>query len=392
MTPSVLRSSGTKPTPELMICLTRASDEFLAAELDGTAHVVHQAHDRLGQLGLAVALDARHGEDLALGDAEAHRVQQQLAGGGEHRQVGDLEGFLAELRLVLVQVQRDRTADHQGGEFGGRGARIGLADDLAAADHRDGVGDGLDLAQLVRDEDDGGAGVAQLPHDVEQFVGFLRGEHGGGLVKDQHLGVADQCLDDFHALLHAHGQVLDDRIGINAEPVAIGDLADAGAGLLEVQDAGRAGVLVAQGNVLGDREDGDEHEVLVHHADPGGHGIARAVELHWLVVDEDFALGGLVEAEENIHEGRFTGPVFTEQGMDLAGLDDDVDVVVGSEVAESFGDAPKLEFHVCYPFSFSSGPIGAGGCRVEVGPAVSTLVKTGLRRNAGRWAQPNAPF
>ena len=115
---------------------------------------------------------------------------------------------------------------------------------------------------------------------------------------------------------------------------------------------------------------------------PGGHGIAGAVELHWLVVNEDLALGGLVEAKKNVHEGRFTGPVFTEQGMDLAGLDDDVDVVVGSEVAESFGDAPKLEFHVCYPFFFSSGPIRAGGCRVEVGPADSTLVKRGLRRNA----------
>ena len=311
---------------------------------------------------------------------------------GKHRKVGDLEGFLAELRLVLVKAQRDRTSDHQGGEFGGRGARVGLAHDLAAADHRDGVGDGLDLAQLVGDEDDRGAGVAQLAHDVQQFVGFLRGQHGGRLVKDQHLGVADQCLDDFHALLHANRQVLDQRIGINAEPVAIGDLADAGAGLLEVQDAGRAGVLVAQGDVLGDREDGDEHEVLVHHADAGGHGIAGAVELHWLVVNEDLALGGLVEAEKHVHEGRFTGPVFTEQGMDLAGLDDDVDVVVGSEVAESFGDAPKLEFHVCYPFPFLSGPARGRGGRVGVGPAVSTLVITGPEAECRKWAQPNAPF
>ena len=100
------------------------------------------------------------------------------------------------------------------------------ADHLAAADHGDGVGDGLDLAQLVRDEDDGGAAGLELAHDVQQLVGFLRGQHGGGLVEDEDLGVADQRLDDLHPLLDAHGQVLDQGVGIDVEAVLVGDLPD----------------------------------------------------------------------------------------------------------------------------------------------------------------------
>jgi hypothetical protein len=44
---------------------------------------------------------------------------------------------------------------------------------------------------------------------------------------------------------------------------------------------------VAEHDVLGDREDRDEHEVLVHHADAGGHRVAGAAEILDDVVEQD---------------------------------------------------------------------------------------------------------
>ena len=79
----------------------------------------------------------------------------------------------------------------------------GLAHDLAEPDDGDLVGDLAHLAQLVGDEDDGLAGLLELAHDPHQLVGLLGGQHRGGLVEDEHLGVARQRLDDLDPLLHA---------------------------------------------------------------------------------------------------------------------------------------------------------------------------------------------
>ena len=61
--------------------------------------------------------------------------------------------------------------------------------------------------------------------------------------------------------------------GLDEQPVLLGQLAHAllGAPLVE-EDAGR---LLAEHDVLRDGHHGDEHEVLVHHADAGMDGVAR---------------------------------------------------------------------------------------------------------------------
>src|SRR3989304_5484091 len=53
-----------------------------------------------------------------------------------------------------------------------------------AAKHRDPVGDLENLVELVADEHDRLARVAQLPQVAEQLLGLPRREHGGGLVQD----------------------------------------------------------------------------------------------------------------------------------------------------------------------------------------------------------------
>ena len=60
---------------------------------------------------------------------------------------------------------------------------------------------------------------------------------------------------------------------------------------------------------------------------------------------QDLALVGLHQPVEHVHQRGLARAVLAEQGVDLAGLDDQVDVVVGDQVTEALGDAAQLKFH-----------------------------------------------
>src|SRR5262249_44377121 len=95
---------------------------------------------------------------------------------------------------------------------------------------------------------------------------------------------------------------------------------------------------------LGDGEHRYEHEVLVHHADAGRDRVARAPEAPRMAVDQDLARVGLQQPVEHVHQGGLARAVLAEQGVDLAGLDDQIDLVVGDQIAEALRDAAQLEF------------------------------------------------
>ena len=281
---------------------------------------------------------------------EADVVHDDLVPVVDHREVVDDEGILRPASAVpLLDGQVDRAADHHRGELLVGRARLRLADDLAEPDDGDAVRDLAHLAQLVGDEHDGGAGCLELAHDLHQLVGLLRGEHRGRLVEDEHLRVAGQRLDDLDPLLHADRQVVDERVGVDVEPEPRRDLPHLRASGVDVEHTGEPGLLMAEHDVLGDGEDGDEHEVLVHHADAGGHRVAGAGEVLDDVVEQDLALVGLVQPVEHVHQRRLAGAVLTEQGVDLAGLHGEVDVVVRDQRAEPLGDATKFKLHAVHP-------------------------------------------
>jgi len=176
-----------------------------------------------------------------------------------------------------------------------------------------------------------------------------RREHRGRLVEHEHVGVARQGLDDLDPLLNAHRQIFDLGVGVDVEAEAARNLAHELARGIEVEQPACLGLLVPEHDVLGDGEHGDEHEVLVHHADAGVHRVAWAGELLHDVVEHDLALVGLVETVENVHERRLARAVLAQQAVDLTGFDNEIDMVVGHECAEALRDAAKLEFHACGP-------------------------------------------
>ena len=104
----------------------------------------------------------------------------------------------------------------------------------------------------------------------------MRSQHGGGFVEDQAGSIACERLDDFHTLLDAHGQVLDDGGRIDLEAKALGDLSHRLFRLGCPKEAERSDPLITEFDVLRDGKDRHEHEVLVDHADADLDRVGRA--------------------------------------------------------------------------------------------------------------------
>ena len=67
------------------------------------------------------------------------------------------------------------------------------------------------------DEDDGTPLLLQFLHVLQEFIGFLRGEHRGWFIQNEDLGIVDQRSNDLHTLLDPNGKFLDESIGVDIE-------------------------------------------------------------------------------------------------------------------------------------------------------------------------------
>jgi hypothetical protein len=105
--------------------------------------------------------------------------------------------------------------------------------------------------------------------------------------------------------------------------------------------------------------------VLVDHADARLHGITGSGEVLRDVVEQDLAFFGVIQPVEDVHQGRLAGAVLPEQGVDLTGLHDQVDRVVGDQVTEALGDSAQFELH-CSP-SFHPRPVDEKGPERRIG-------------------------
>ena len=109
--------------------------------------------------------------------------------------------------------------------------RLLIGNETALVDDDDAVADGLHLGKDMGGEDNGVIG-AQVADQVADLDDLLRVQTDGGLVKDQHLGIADESLGDAHSLAVALGQILDHA---SADVGKLGDLADLGQMLFPVE-------------------------------------------------------------------------------------------------------------------------------------------------------------
>ena len=310
---------------------------------DAAAFGPADAGQRLQEFRLAVARDTGDADDLAGLHVEGDVLDHDDAAPVAHRQARDAQLHVARRGRRLVDGQEHAATDHQLGKFGDIG--VGGAarrHHLALPHHRDIVGDRHDLAQLVGDQDDRLALVAQLPQHREEMVRLGRGQDAGGLVEDQDVGAAIQCLEDLDPLLAADGQLLDDGVGVDVErmvalqPLQLGP---------HPGDAGKQQrrLLGAEHDVLDHGEVLDQHEMLVDHADAGRDGGVRIGDVHRLAADFDGAGIGLVEAVDDRHQRRLAGAVLTDDAVDRATFHRQIDALVGPHHAEALVDVDQFD-------------------------------------------------
>ena len=123
--------------------------------------------------------------------------------------------------------------------------------------------------------------------------------------------------------------------------------ADVVVGLAAVQ-AGRhakARGLESEHDVLGGREDADEHEMLVHHPDAVAYRLAWVGEMDGHPIDAYLAGVGVQQPEEHVHQGALACAVLAQKSVDLALFYFEVDGIVGHEGAEPLGYVDELELH-----------------------------------------------
>lgn len=78
-----------------------------------------------------------------------------------------------------------------------------------------------------------------------------------------------------------------------------------------VQEDAGAHRFIAQHHVLCDRQRGDEHKVLVDHADALGDGVTGAVDGGFLPPNDDLPFIRGIQAVEGVHQGGFSRPVLS---------------------------------------------------------------------------------
>ena len=321
-----------------------AVGDVLPAERDAAAGGLVQTGEPVDQLGLAVAVDARDADDLP----RAH-VERDVVHGVLFVQVrGDAQVLHAEhhvrgLRVVLIHHELDGAADHHVRKrllvrLGG----VHRANVFALAQDGHAVGHGHDLVELVRDEEDALPLLGEILHDLHQLVDLLRSEHGGRLVEDEDLIVAIEHLENLDALLHADGDVLHLRVQIHLQPVALGQLLHLFARFLLLQEA-QLCRFRAEDDIVQHRENVDELEVLMHHADAQRRRVVGVADLHRLAVFADLALLGLIQAEQHAHQRGFARAVFPQKRVDLRLFQLQGDVVIRLDAGKLLGDVKHFD-------------------------------------------------
>ena len=191
--------------------------------------------------------------------------------------------------------------------------------------HGDDAGHRLGEAEVVGDDDDGGAVLlVDLEEEVVHRVAGLGVEVAGGLVGEEELGREDQGAGEGDALLLAAGELA----GAVGDAVAQGDLVEQGAGgalhlaaALALDEAGHHHVL--EGVELGEQVVELEDEADGPVADRRQPGAGEAGEL--VVAEADGAARGQVEGADAVEQGALAGARGADDGHHLALVDGDVD-------------------------------------------------------------------
>ena len=301
------------------------------------------AGQHFDQLPLAVAGNAGDADDLAAANAERHIVHRDRAGIVERVEFVQLQPRRADFADARRLHRQFFRADHHArhavrrklGDLAGAG-------ELSAPQDGHLVGERHHLAKLVRDHQDGEAGIDHhVAQHAQHFVGFAGREHRGRLVENEKTPLQIKLLEDFALLPLAGGNVGDPRVERHLERHPRKERFQLLLFLGPVHD-GR-NVVARQHQVFGDRHRRHQRKMLIHHAKPERVGILRIGDRLLAAADQHVAFGRVVVAHDAFHQRAFAGAVFAEQRMERAGPHFQFDIVEGDEIAEAHGHGDGVD-------------------------------------------------
>ncbi len=231
------------------------------------------------------------------------------------------------------------STDHHAGKTGGGFlARIALPGHPARAQYRRALAQRTDFVELVADVENAASLAAEPAQCREKLFHRLRRQHRRRLVHDQQLRLLQQAAHDLDPLPFAHGHRMHVAAWIERQTVALGNIANA-----LVEGGVRFAGFERERDVLAYRQRLEQRKMLEYHAD------AQRPRPRWTGDRNHFAVpayGSRVrpdDAVDDLHQGRFAGAVFAQDGVDLSGHDAEVDAVVGNDRRIDLGDALELE-------------------------------------------------
>ena len=273
-----------------------------------------QAGNGVYQLCLPVAVNSGNTDNLTAPYLKAHVIYHQLGMAfhmGFHGNMLCLQHGPARRCRSLFNRQTHLAAHHHLRHlFLGNGSHVHGAYVFSPPQYRTPVRHCLDFIQLMGDEKNGLAFRHQASHDFHELVDLLGRQNRCGLVKYHDFIVPVEHLKYLHPLLHPYCYILNQRVRVNVEAVALAELHHLLPGVVHLKKA-VTDCLHSQHNVLEHSKIVYQLEVLVHHTDSKGIGVQRPLYLHFPASDLYDSLLRLVKAEQNAHQRGFPGAVLT---------------------------------------------------------------------------------
>ena len=298
------------------------------------------AEDRLGQFRPSRADQARQPHHLAGSNFEADVLDATGC------QTTDGENHRTGISHAAIEQFGDRAPDHQLHDlaFRDRASRP-LRDQAAVAQNRDPVRELHHLAHAVRDVENRDAFAAQLPHDAEQALRLVLGERGRRLVEREQAYARAQRPHDLHQLALRRSKI--SRAGPGPELVLQAEggqhLAGSPREIAAIEEDAADAPKVAEKQILGDRQVGDDVRFLVDHPDAVRVRVGRRAKRLRVTADLETSLVGLVHALQDAHQRRLSGAVLADEREYLARPDGEAHAFERLNDAEALGHAAHSE-------------------------------------------------
>ena len=256
-------------------------------------------------------------------------------------------------------------ARHMPGQGGGiKLVCRAFGDFFAIAQDKYSFADFQHFGQLVADEDNGDAIVLQAADDLQKRAHLTFGQCRCRLIHDDQAGVGGESTADADQLFMGYGQIFHPCIerNINADTLQHFFRQFTRFGALE--KPAMAAELGRKCDIFGDRQIGEQREILENHHHARCRRDAR-VQIHSaLAVDINFTGGRLFDTSEYFNEGGLPRAVFTGKANSLARTDCEIHIIQSCDARIAFCDAVHLDEGVrrCFGHKQSSGhEKGLGG-------------------------------